>query len=139
MAHWSGLPLWSKEACQCGAKLPLPLGLSANVFSESANFNVPKLALGGPGGGRLDVGSLVRVSNAHIQETASTVRLDSWLLPCLDLYAVGGNVDGQADIGLRPGMLPILRTRGPKYDLKLDFDGPTVGFGGTLASGIKPF
>lgn len=128
-----------KEACENGSELPLPLGISANVFSETQNFGLPKLSLGGQGGGLLDVGSLVRVSNVHISETASTCRLDSWLLPFLDLYAIGGYVDGQADIGLRPGMLPILRTRGPKYDLKLNFEGPTAGLGGTLAGGFKPF
>jgi hypothetical protein len=131
------LPLWGKEACECGSELPLPFGLSANVFSETADFHVPKVTLGGQGG-LLNIGGLARVTNAGIRETASTARLDSWLLPFLDLYAIGGNVDGQGDITLRPGMLPILRTRGPKYDLKLQFEGPTVGLGGTLAAGFNP-
>lgn len=137
-AHWSGLPIWGgKEAREHGFELPLPLGFSANVFSETANFHVPKVTLGGRGGGLLDIGSLVRVSNVKIEETASTVRADSWVLPFLDLYVVGGYVEGNAEITLRPG-LPILRTRGPKYDLKLNFEGPTVGLGGTLAGGFKP-
>lgn len=137
VAHWSGLPIWGgKEARELGYELPLPVGLSANVFSETAHFNVPKVTLGGRGGGLLDIGSLVRVSNVYIEETASTVRADSWVLPFLDLYVVGGYVDGNAEITLRPGS-PILRSRGPKYDLKLNFEGPTVGLGGTLAGGFK--
>lgn len=134
VAHWSGLPFWAKEACACGSELPLPLGLSANVFSETANFHVPKVTLGGNDGGLLDVGGLVRVTNAHIKETAYTSRLDAWILPFFDLYAIAGYVEGQAEIGLRPSFLPI----GPKYDLKAQFGGPTVGLGGTLAGGFKP-
>jgi hypothetical protein len=138
VAHWSGLPVWGgKEARELGYELPLPLGLSANLFAERANFQVPKVTLGGHGGGLLDIGSLVRVSNVKIEETASTIRADAWILPFLDLYVVGGYVEGNADITLRSG-LPILRTRGPKYDLKLNFEGPTVGLGGTLAGGFKP-
>jgi hypothetical protein len=139
VAHWSGMPIWGgKEARELGYELPLPLGLAANVFSERANFHVPTVTLGGRGGGLLDIGGLVRVSNVKIEETASTVRADAWVLPFLDVYVVGGYVDGNATVTLRPG-LPVLRTRGPKYDLKLKFEGPTVGFGGTLAGGFKPF
>jgi len=139
VAHWSGLPIWGgKEAHERGFDYPLPLGLSANVFTETANFRVPKVTLGGSGGGLLDIGNLVQVSNVKIEESAWTARADSWIFPFLDLYAVGGYVNGKADIALRPG-LPILNSRGPKYDLNLDFDGPTVGLGGTLAGGIKPF
>jgi hypothetical protein len=139
LAHWSGLPLWGgKEAHEQGFEYPLPLGLAANVFSETANFHVPKVTIGGPGGGLLDIGNLVHVSNVKVEETACTVRADSWIFPFLDLYAIGGYVDGDADITLRPG-LPLLRQHGPSYDLKLHFEGPTVGLGGTLAGGFKPF
>lgn len=139
VTHWSGLPIWGgKEAHEHGFEYPLPLGLSANVFSETANFKVPKVTIGGPGGGLLNIDNLVHVSNVKVEETACTVRADSWIFPFLDLYAIGGYVDGNADIKLRPGM-PILREHGPSYDLKLNFDGPTVGLGGTLAGGFKPF
>jgi hypothetical protein len=138
--HWSGLPIWGeKEAHELGYELPPPLGLSANVFSSEMNFHVPKLSVGGSGGRLLNIDNLVRVGNVKIQETASTFRLDGWVLPFLNLYAVAGYVNGQADIELRPGFLPILRSRGPKANLHLDFEGPTAGFGGTLAGGFKPF
>jgi hypothetical protein len=140
VVHWSRLPIWgAKEARECGFELPLPLGLCGNVFSQRANFHVPKVTVGGRGGGLLDIGGLIRVGNVKIEETAWTSRLDAWILPFLDLYAVGGYVEGKADIELRPGFLPILRSRGPKFNLKLEYGGPTVGLGGTLAGGFKPF
>lgn len=139
VTHWSRLPIWGKkEAREHGFELPKPLGLTGNVFSSKQNFDLPKLTVGGHGGGLLDVGNLVRVTNVKIEETAWTARLDGWVLPFLDFYAVGGYVNGQGAVELRPGMFPILRSRGPKFDFKLEYEGPTVGLGGTLAAGFKP-
>jgi hypothetical protein len=136
VAHWSRLPIWgAKEAREHGFELPPPLGLSGNVFSQKADFRVPKVTIGGHGGGLLDIGGLVQVPNVRIEETAWTFRPDAWVLPFLDLYAVGGYVNGEGEVTLRPAVLP---TRGPKFDFKLEYDGPTVGFGGTLAAGFKP-
>jgi hypothetical protein len=139
VAHWSRLPIWgAKEAREHGFELPLPLGVSGNVYTEKQNFDLPKLTLGGHGGGLLDVGSLVHVTNVKTEQTAWTTRFDSWVLPFLDLYAIAGYVDGQAEVELRPAMLPVLRTWGPDFDLKLEYEGPTLGLGGTLAAGFKP-
>jgi hypothetical protein len=112
-----------------GFDLPLPLGVSGTTFTETANFNVSNISLG-PG---LGLEPIIRVSNVKIRETAWTARPDVWVLPFLDLYGIVGNVSGHADVELRPGFLP-----GPKVDLKLDYEGPTVGFGGTMAAGFKP-
>lgn len=103
------------------------------MFSETANFNVSDISIG-PG---LKIDPLVHVSNAKISETAWTARPDFWVLPFLDLYGILGHVSGHGDIELRPGFFPF-RSHGPNYDLKLDYEGPTVGFGGTLAAGFKP-
>lgn len=139
LAHWSRMPIWGeKEAHKHGYELPLPLGVSGTMFSETANFNVPNLSIG-RGSAMLNIDPLVRVSNVKINETAWTVRPDVWVLPFLDLYAIGGYVNGTGDVELRPGALPIMRSHGPNYDLKLQYEGPTVGFGGTLAAGFKPF
>jgi len=139
VTHWSGLPLWGeKEALEHGFELPVPLGVSGNVYSDKQIFNIPELTLGGQGGGLLDVGSLVRVTHVKTQQTAWTSRFDAWVFPFLDLYAIAGYVDGHADIRLQPAMLPILRPLGPKFNIRLDYEGPTVGLGGTLAAGFKP-
>jgi len=135
VSHWSGLPVWGeKEARERGFELPPPLGVSGNVYSAKHNFDIPETKLGGPRGPLLDVGSLVRVTNVKIAETAWTSRFDAWVLPFLNLYAIAGYVDGTADIGVRPAMLPI----GPKLDIHLEYEGPTVGLGGTLAAGFNP-
>jgi len=139
VSHWSGLPLWGeKEAREAGYELPLPLCISGNVFSAKQNFSAPKVTVGGPGGGLLNIGSLVQVSSVKVTETAWTARFEGWVLPFLSLYGIAGYVDGTADVYLGPAM-PIVRRFAPNYDLRLNFDGPTLGLGGTVAGGFRPF
>ncbi len=139
VSHWSGLPIWGeKEARKYGFELPLPIGVSGNVYSSKENFQLPELKLGPKGGGLLDISNLIEFTNVKIQETAWTTRFDSWVFPFLNLYAIAGYVDGTADLGVRPAVFPILPPFGPKFDINLEYAGPTVGLGGTLAAGVKP-
>ncbi|NLX13276.1 MAG: hypothetical protein GXY44_06420 [Phycisphaerales bacterium] len=135
MTHWSGLPLWgAKEAREHTFKLPLPLGVSGIYYTEKQDFTMPELKLGGKGG-LLDVGGLLKVSKVKTEQTALNTCFDAWVFPFLKLYALAGYVNGHADITVRPAMLPI----GPKLNIGLDYEGPTLGLGGTLATGFKPF
>ena len=139
VAHWSKLPLWGeKEARKYGFELPLPLGVSGNLYSGREKFDIPQVKLGWQGGGLLDLGGLIQVTDVKVEQTAPTSRFDAWVLPFLDLYAVAGYVDGQADVEIRPAVLPILRPCSPKFDIRLEYEGPTLGLGGTLAGGFKP-
>jgi hypothetical protein len=136
--HWSGLPIWGKaEAEKHGFELPLPIGLSGTFYTEKGSFRMPELKLGGHGGRLLDAGGLVRVPDIRTAQNAETVRLDGWVLPFLNLYALVGYVDGHADIAVQPALFPPKCS--PKLNLRLDYEGPTLGFGGTLAAGFKPF
>lgn len=140
VTHWSGLPVWgAKEARELGYKLPLPLGVAGGFYAEKQSFDLPELKLGGHGLGLVDVGGLVRVSKVKTEQSAWEVNFDAWVLPFLKLYAIAGYVDGRADIEVRPAMFPLSLAPGPKLDIKLEYEGPTLGLGGTLATGFKPF
>src|ERR1044071_6520021 len=91
------------------------------VSDLSANFNVPKVSVGF-GDALLKLDPLIRVGNVKIHETAWTARPDVWILPFLDVYGIVGHVSGDADVELRPGFIPGLRTRGPNVDLKLNYE-----------------
>lgn len=135
--HWSGLPIWGKtEAEKLGYDAPLPIGLSFMYFAEKESFYMPNLNVGGHGLGLIDIGGLVRVPNIKISENAKLLRLDAWALPFLDLYGVVGDVSGHGNVDIEPAFLP--HKCSPKYDLRLDYEGPTAGLGGTLAAGFKP-
>lgn len=136
--HWSGLPIWGKaEAEKYGFELPLPIGLSATYYAQKEGFRMPELKLGSHGGRLLDVGGLIRVPDIKISENAKLLRLDGWVLPFLDVYALVGDVSGSADIAIAPAFFPPKSS--PKFNLRLDYEGPTIGLGSTLAAGFKPF
>jgi hypothetical protein len=136
--HWSGLPIWGQAECdKLGFDGPLPIGLSCIYFAEKESFYMPNLKLGRQGLGMLNAGGLVRVPDIKISENAKILRLDAWTLPFLDLYGLVGDVSGHANVDIEPAFIP--HKVSPKYDLRLDYEGPTVGLGGTLAGGVKPF
>jgi hypothetical protein len=135
--HWSGLPIWGQTECEkLGIDGPLPIGLSVLYFAEKESFYMPNLKLGWRGLGMFNAGGLVRVPDIKISENAKLLRLDAWTLPFLNLYGVVGDVSGHANVDIEPAFIP--HKCSPKYDLRLDYEGPTVGLGGTLAGGFKP-
>jgi hypothetical protein len=139
VAHWSRLPIWGKEeARKYGFDLPVPVGLSGSFYTEKQDFRMPELKLGAAGGRLVNVGSLVQVTRIKTEQNAETVRADAWVLPFLNLYAIAGYVNGHADIAAQPALLTMLHAPVPKINLKLDYEGPTLGFGSTLAGGFKP-
>jgi hypothetical protein len=77
------------------------------------------------------------VPDIKISENAKMARLEAWVFPFFNVYALAGYVDGHADVAIQPAIFPPKGS--PKFNLRLDYDGPTVGLGGTLAAGIKPF
>lgn len=135
--HWSGLPILGETAKKLGFELPQPFGLSATYYAEQQDFRMPKLELGGHGGKLFNANPLVRVPNIKTSQNAKTVRADAWVLPFFNLYALVGYVDGHADVDIQPALFPPKHS--PKYNLRLDYEGPTVGLGGTLATGFRPF
>ena len=136
--HWYGLPIWGKaEVEKLGVDPPLPIGVSGTYYTETQDFRMPELKLGGHGGRLLNAGGLVRVPVVKTAQHAETVRVDAWVLPFLNLYALGGYVNGHADVAIQPALFPPRHS--PKFNLRLDYEGPTVGVGGTLATGFKPF
>ena len=80
----------------------------------------------------MDIGRLVVAGDAKTEQKVLTARADVWLLPFLNLYGILGYMDGNAEIWLGPAGLPI-------YELDLNYEGPVLGAGCTVAGGFKLF
>jgi hypothetical protein len=141
-------------------QLPLPYGLSVNYTFVSEDLDIRKfnLQLNGipvPSG-------LVNLDSLHQRTQAETVRIDAWLMSFLDLYGIGGFVNGtanklniniasQAQITSNPsylgfiGNLPqsmqaMLSPGGLSSDLSsIDYRGTVYGFGTMLGGGYGHF
>jgi len=132
VSHWTRLPIWGDEARERGFELPSPLGISGSVYTEKQDFEVVDLKVGWFGDLLADIDEIIAVGDAKTEQAVWNTRFDTWVLPFLNLYGILGHMNGGADIGLGPPGIPIC-------DLKLDYNGPTLGGGGTLAGGFKPF
>jgi len=132
VSHWTGLPIWGDKAREEGYDPPLPLGVSGSFYAEKQDFEVVDLTVGWFGDGLIDVDKLIQVDDAETQQSVWNTRFDTWILPFLNVYGILGYMDGRANIGLGPKGVSI-------YDLELNYNGPVLGVGGTLAGGFRPF
>ena len=141
----SSLPLGKSLAV--GHDLPLPLGVSANVFyleqdlnSQSVSIDVPPLSL--PGGPPLQLppGLPAQTAKLESRATSTTAKLDAWILPFLNVYGVAGYVDGETNAsglsvaGLPPEVASLLPS-----SFSVAYSGPVYGGGATLAAGIGDY
>ena len=137
------LPLGKSLAA--GHELPLPLGISANVFfleqdmeAQSIAIDIPPLPL--PTGPlQLPPGLPAESAKLESRATSTTAKIDAWVLPFLNVYGVVGFVDGETNASelsvknspLLDGLLP------PSFPLA--YSGPVYGGGVTLAAGYNQF
>ena len=138
------LPLGKSLAA--GHELPLPLGISANVFfmeqdmeAQSIAVDIPPLPL--PTGPlQLPPGLPAESAKLESRVTTTTAKIAAWLLPFLNVYGGAGYVDGETTAsGFSVGGLPPELASLLPNSFAIAYSGPTYGVGGTLAAGYNQF
>ena len=138
------LPLGKSLAA--GHELPLPLGISANVFfmeqdmeAQSIAVDIPPLPL--PTGPlQLPPGLPAESAKLESRVTTTTAKIDAWVLPFLNVYGVAGYVDGETTAsGFSVGGLPPELASLLPNSFAIAYSGSTYGIGGTLAAGYNQF
>ncbi|HIL73369.1 MAG TPA: hypothetical protein EYG44_03995 [Verrucomicrobia bacterium] len=138
------LPLGKSLAA--GKELPLPIGVSVNVFfmeqnmeAQSISIDIPPLPL--PTGlVQLPPGLPATTDKLESRATSTTAKLDAWLLPFLNVYGVAGYVDGEtvasgfSVAGLPPALSSLLPN-----SFSIAYSGPVYGAGVTLAAGYNQY
>lgn len=110
------------------ADLPRPYGVGIDVFTLDQEYDVGRLAFVLPGDPTVDPG-LIDVDN-QIDEI--DLKLDAWLFPFLNVFAILGRVEGGTAVDLSQVQLPLPV---PLGTLDIDYDGTVYGGGATLAVG----
>ncbi len=111
-----------------GHALPLPFGLGLTIYSQAQDYKLASLALGIPG-----FDAVVREALPVENRTDSYhLKLDYWVLPFLNLYAIGGQLETTTTVSLSgvETQLPF-----PLSNLRIDNDGWVYGGGVTVAGG----
>jgi len=139
--RWSSfLPLMAEEAIKRGYELPLPFGVSAIYNHIERDIQVNDLRLGLNGAPPRSVSRFVDLgSNSRVD--AGIGRIDAWLLPFVNVYALGGCLRNES---VTEGIATFPQP-GPPGSRTLNFTAKTVlegfvaGAGLTLAAGYRNF
>ena len=124
----SRLPFW-KDRVPEGTELPRPWGIGIDFYTMDQQYDIDFLRFDLPGIS-LDDPSLLAVSN-EVQHF--DIKLDAWILPFLNVFAVVGHIESKTTIDL--SRAPVQGLPFPLKTLPVDTDGTVVGLGFTLAYG----
>lgn len=113
-----------------GPRLPMPWGLGLTAYGQRQPYDIVELRVPLAG---LDIGAAEDLDIENNTESFH-LKFDYWALPFLNLFVLGGHIDGTTNVklsGVDLG-LPILLN-----DLRVEYSGFMYGAGATLAVGGK--
>jgi hypothetical protein len=111
-----------------GQQLPAPRGLSFSLYNQTQAYDILNLNFAFPG---IDP-AMVPQLEVDNRTTTYHLKLDYWLAPYLNIFAIGGKVNGTTSIKLRDIDLGVPLQLN---DLKVTYRGWIYGAGATLAAG----
>lgn len=113
-----------------GHRLPMKWGIGFTVFSQSQPYDIVTLEVPLAG---LDIGAAEGLAIENNTDSYH-FKLDYWLAPFLNVYLLGGSIEGDTTVKLSEVDLglPILLN-----DIRIQYDGFMYGGGVTLAFGGK--
>ena len=120
-------PVWGRQWTG-GQTFPLPFGAGLTLYEQRQEYGVDRLAVGLPGFEGLPTGAL-EIDN-RLREL--NLKLDAWLLPFLNVFLIGGKLDGRTVVDFGGLQLPI-----PLGRVAIDFDGEVYGGGAVFAWGTE--
>jgi hypothetical protein len=139
--RWSSfLPLMGHLAEEQGIQLPLPFGISGAVTLLNREVEVKDIDVTINGSPR-NLSDVVSVDTDNTV-AAGVLRFDTFILPFLNVYVLGGYIQNTADIDLTLTIPPLIPGNPPRVvniDLETDLDGLAYGGGLNLAGGYGPY
>jgi hypothetical protein len=125
------LPILGEKLRKMGFDLPYPNGLMINYIVGSQFITLSDLAVGldSDPSTYTNVDGIARFSSIEPFVNVINFRYDVWLLPFLNVYALGGFVNSKTDVNLG---LPF------EAQFNAANKGPMVGWGLAVAGGVGP-
>lgn len=129
-ADWCPLPLcrsWAKDP----DVLPLPLGIGVTYYQQAQDYELTKLLVPPallPPGAALDPSALAVENNV----TQWSLKLDVWLLPCLNIFGLIGSIEGESLIDLTSTPIGAAVSR-----MSAEYEGLFYGLGAQVSWGYK--
>ncbi len=150
------LPIFGQEVIDKGYDLPLPLGLGLNYVDMIQDINLTQLFVG-INGQDLERFEFVSFEDAETVTESYQLMLDAWVLPFMNVFALLGKVDGDANMDvfldgnlildetgtdcspiiLRPPTCNLLEDQIISFPVRANVDIRIYGIGTILAGGWK--
>ncbi|AKH63802.1 MULTISPECIES: hypothetical protein [Photorhabdus] len=137
------LPIWGDEARARGYDLPEPFGASYGYMNMRQNIVVDDIKITMPKNPDTEDALIIQAGKTREKNESHVLKLDSWVLPFLNVYGVYGWTKGTSKTNLDkiafeffPGYSSPVAENVP---FELDFKGKTYGGGVTLAGGYNQF
>ncbi len=121
------LPFFGADVVRQGFDLPLPFGVTVIGYWQKEDINVSGINVN-LGSGPLIPADFVEFDSLKVRSNMVSARLDTWVLPVLDLYGIVGHVNSTSEVNLK---------RPLAMQTEVKASGTTYGFGATLAAGGK--
>jgi hypothetical protein len=120
-------PVWGSKWAS-GQTLPLRWGASLTVYGQRQPYSIDRLSVGIPGfdqipTDRLGIDNRIREFDAQ---------LDVWLFPFLNVFALGGKIDGRTVVDFS-----AIDVGFPLGNVTIAYDGEVWGGGATLVAGTE--
>jgi hypothetical protein len=123
------LPILGEKLRKMGFDLPLPNGLMVNYIISSQDITLTNLSVGLDPDNLTNVDGLARFESIKPLSNVINLRYDFWLLPFLDVYALGGFAKTATEVKLA---LPF------SANFTAHGEGPMVGWGIAAGAGMGP-
>lgn len=85
-------PIWGKKLAKKGIAFPLPWGVGMNYTYVNQDVEIPEVAIAVNDSDYVDLTDVIDFSKVKSKVHAANLRLDLWLLPFLNVYALGNYV-----------------------------------------------
>lgn len=150
------LPFYGKQLTAKGFHLPDPVGVTIIGTYLEQDLTLDNLQISGDGQNFVPI-DFVQFAGADAKDFALEVKIDAWLLPFLNVFAVAGLIDGkghipiQLDVGgvldatgsnicnVPPAIRPAFCEDIVQFDANPNYQGYNYGVGIVLAGGYKSF
>lgn len=132
------LPIWGDKVYERGYDLPLPIGIGVNYVFNEMFLDISEF---GMSINNVDLSPWLNMESLGFQKTVATssgvnLRIDSWILPFLNVYGLFSQVYGSTSVRLAPVFGGITF---PEFGSTVDFDASAYGLGATLVYGYKNY
>jgi hypothetical protein len=140
--RWSSfLPLKSELATSRGIELPLPFGAGLVYYHLERDIEITDVRVGRNGAPPASVSDFAALSATSNVENVN-FKLDAWLLPFLNLYAIVGYVYNESDTRIDVTLPPLVPSNPPRtrtVEVPTSIEGNVAGVGATIAGGYPPY